>query len=172
MAIIKSAIRKGRYLATDIVPGTVLQHFIYKSRANVQFTMPSYEPDHTTLLARRRLVQLLLLCGNDWLTFGFRLLSLYHNLHAVVHAKNAHLKVHHCISRESVSLAWVTPLFELYCVAGPNANRNALAQSANKVVQWACREEERIFIIGGAVSLTETAHQLTDCRRLTNTQIF
>ncbi|KAI4288704.1 MAG: hypothetical protein L6R35_002025 [Caloplaca aegaea] len=134
MAIIRSAIRKGRYSATDIVPGAVLQHFIYKSRANVQFTMPSYEPYYTTLLARRRL------------------LSLYHNLHAVVHAKNAHLKVHHCISRDGVSLAWITPLFELYCVAGPNANRNALAQSANKVVQWARREEERIFIIGGAVS--------------------
>ncbi|KAL8909481.1 MAG: hypothetical protein Q9207_000161 [Kuettlingeria erythrocarpa] len=133
MAIIKSAIQKRRYSPTDIVPGTVVQHFLYKSRANVQFTMPSYEPPYTTLLARRRL------------------LSLYHSLHAVVHAKNAHLKVHHCISREAVSLAWVTPLFELYCVAGPNSNRNALAQSANKVIQWARREEERIFIIGGAL---------------------
>ncbi|KAL6714458.1 Vacuolar fusion protein mon1 [Lecanora helva] len=133
MSIIKAAVRRGRPVATDIVPGTVLRHFLYKSRNNVQFTMPSYEPHFTTLLARRRL------------------LSLYHRLHASVHAKNAHLKVHHCISRESISLAWITPLFELYCVAGPHASRNALAQSANKVVQWARREEERIFIIGGAV---------------------
>ncbi len=80
------------------------------------------------------------------------LLSLYHTLHASVHAKNAHLRVHHCISRESISLAWVTPLFELYCVAGPHVSRNALAQSANKVIQWIRREEERVFIIGGAVS--------------------
>ena len=50
-----------------------------------------------------------------------------------------------------MTLAWVTPLFELYCVAGPHASRNALAQSANKIVQWARREEERIFIIGGGV---------------------
>ncbi|KAL9000653.1 MAG: hypothetical protein Q9169_000689 [Polycauliona sp. 2 TL-2023] len=133
MRIIRTAIRNGRFAATDIVPGTVLHHFIYKSRANVQFVMPSYEPHFTTLLARRRL------------------LSLYHTLHADVHAKNAHLKVHHCISRSSISLAWITPSFELYCVAGPSASRNALAQSANKVVQWARREEERIFIIGGAV---------------------
>ena len=82
-----------------------------------------------------------------------RLLSLYHNLHTSVHTKMAHLKVHHCISRDSVSLAWITPLFELYCIAGPNASRNALAQSANKVVQWVRREEERVFIVGGAVSL-------------------
>lgn len=133
MATIKAAVRRGRPTATDIVPGTVLRHFLYKSRANVQFTMPSYEPHFTTLLAKRRL------------------LSLYHTLHASVHAKNAHLKVHHCISRESISLAWITPLFELYCVAGPHASRNALAQSANKVIQWVRKEEERVFIIGGAV---------------------
>ncbi len=133
MTIIKAAVRRGRPTITDIVPGTVLRHFLYKSRANVQFTMPSYEPHFTTLLARRRL------------------LSLYHTLHASMHAKSAHLKVHHCISRESTSLAWITPLFELYCVAGPHASRNALAQSANKVIQWVRREEERVFIIGGAV---------------------
>lgn len=54
MPIIKSAVRRGRSTATDIVPGTVLRHFLYKSRANVQFTMPSYEPHYTTMLARRR----------------------------------------------------------------------------------------------------------------------
>ena len=133
MDIIKAAVRTGRPSATDIVPGTVIRHFIYKSKANVQFVMPSYEPDYTTLLARRRL------------------LSVYHKLHASVHAKNAQLKVHHGISQEAVSLAWLTPLFELYCVGGPHASRNALAQSANKIVQWVRREEERIFIIGGGV---------------------
>lgn len=81
-----------------------------------------------------------------------RLLSLYHNLHGNVHAKNAHLKVHYFVSRGSVSLAWVTPIFEMYCVAGPHTGRNALAQSANKIIQWVRREEERVFIIGGAVS--------------------
>ncbi|MCJ1295463.1 Vacuolar fusion protein mon1 [Xylographa carneopallida] len=133
MSVIKSAVLRGRPSATDIVPGTVLQHFMYKSRGNLQYVMPTYEPHFMTLLARRKL------------------LSLYHTLHSSVHAKMAHLKVHHCVSRDFVSLAWITPLFELYCVAGPNSSRNALAQSANKVVQWVRREEERVFIIGGAV---------------------
>lgn len=44
-------------------------------------------------------------------------------------------------------------MFELYSIAGPNANRNALAQSASKIVQWVRQEEERLFIIGGAVSV-------------------
>lgn len=133
MSLIKAAVRRGRPATTDIIPGTVLRHFLYKSRANVQFVMPSYAPYFSTLLARRKL------------------LSLYHTLHASVHAKNAHLKVQNCSSRDSSSLAWTSASFELYCVAGPRVSRNALAQSANMVVQWARREEERVFIIGGAV---------------------
>lgn len=81
-----------------------------------------------------------------------RLMSTYNNLHASIHAKHTHVRVQHCVSHSASSLAWVTPTFELYCVAGPNANRNALAQSASKIVQWVRQEEERLFIIGGAVS--------------------
>ena len=69
MSIIKAAVRRGRPTATDIVPGTVLRHFLYKSKGNVQFTMPSYEPHFTTMLARRRSVptscRLLRLCAVD-----------------------------------------------------------------------------------------------------------
>jgi len=54
MEIIKTAVRQGRSSTTDIVPGTPLRHFLYKSRANVQFTMPSFSPHFSTLLARRR----------------------------------------------------------------------------------------------------------------------
>lgn len=133
MTAIKNAVRKGYAACTDIVPGTVLRHFLYKSRGNVQFTMPSFEPCFEGLVARRRLM------------------SLYHNLHESVHSRAAHLKVHHAVARDATALAWETPLFELYCVAGPSADRAALAQGANRVVQWIRREEERVFIIGGAV---------------------
>ena len=105
-----------------------------------------------------------------------RLHSLYQNLHGNVHAKNAHLKVHHFISRSAVSLAWVTPQFEMYCVAGSYASRNALAQSANKVIQWVRREEERVFIIGGAVSILSVPLRLplddVDVRCLIIDQVF
>lgn len=133
MTIIKNAIRKGHASCTDIVPGTVLRHFLYKSRGNVQFVMPSFEPHFHGLVAKRKL------------------LSLYHNLHESVHSRTAHLKVQHCVAYDSTALAWETPLFELYCVAGPSATRAALAQGANRIVQWIRREEERVFIIGGAV---------------------
>ena len=58
-------------------------------------------------------------------------------------------------------------MFELYCVAGPNANRNALAQSASKIVQWVQQEEERLFIIGGAVSCSSFGYSIV-CMLLIN----
>ncbi|KIW73516.1 hypothetical protein PV04_01629 [Phialophora macrospora] len=133
MHIIHAAVQAGRPAPTDIIAGTVLRHFLYKSKGNVQFFMPSFSPNFETLKQRRRLM------------------SLYHKLHACVHAKHAGVRVHHTVGASATALAWVTPMFELYCVAGPSASRNALSSSANKVVQWVQREEERIFLIGGAV---------------------
>lgn len=133
MSSIKSAIRRGHATTSEIIPGSALRHFLYKSRGNVQFVMPSFEPHFSGLVARRKL------------------LNIYHQLHDSIHSRTAHLKVQHCIASDATALAWETPLFELYCVAGANASRDALAQGANRVVQWVRREEERVFIIGGAV---------------------
>ncbi|KAF2026699.1 DUF254-domain-containing protein [Setomelanomma holmii] len=133
IAVIRDAVKLGRPRCTDIVPGSPLRHFLYKSRGNVQFTMPSFEPYFEGTLERRRL------------------LNLYHNLHANLHNKPVSLKVHHETNTTNIALAWSTPLFELYAVAPATTSRAALAQSANKIVQWVRREEERVFIIGGAV---------------------
>lgn len=133
LAVLRTAISKGHASCAEIVPGTPLRHFLYKSCANVQFVMPAFAPHFSTLASRRRLM------------------SLYGSLHESMHSRTAHLKVQHTIAKDSMALAWETPLFELYCVAAPNATRASLAQGANRVVQWIRREEERVFIIGGAV---------------------
>lgn len=133
MRVIHKAVQAGRPLPTDIVPGTALRHFLYKSKGNVQFFMPSFESHFGDAQSKRMLF------------------SVYHTLHASVHAKYAAVKVQHVVNGICSALAWVTPMFELYCVAGPGTPRNALAQNANKVVQYIQREEERIFLIGGAV---------------------
>jgi vacuolar fusion protein MON1 len=133
LAIIKQAAKAGRASIADIAPSTQISHFIFKSKANVQFFMPSLEPQFSDIVSHRRLM------------------SLYHSLHASVHAKHSHLKVLHGVGEDSTSLAWVTPVFEFYCVAGPNASRQVLTHGANKIIQWAKREEERIFIVGGGV---------------------
>ncbi|KAG6008312.1 Vacuolar fusion protein mon1 [Claviceps maximensis] len=133
LAIIRDAVRVGRPLVSQVAPGSQVSHFIYKSRANVQFCMSSLRPSFSKVVQRRRL------------------LSLYHELHAAVHTKHAHLKVLHCLSEEATSLAWITPVFEFYCMSGPNMSRLAMTQGANKIIQWAKREEQRLFIIGGGV---------------------
>lgn len=78
-------------------------------------------------------------------------MNLYGLLHTHLHNKPTSLKIHHETGTTNISLAWTTPLFELYCVAPGTTSRAALAQAANKVIQWVRREEERVFIIGGAV---------------------
>ncbi|KND95317.1 Vacuolar fusion protein MON1 [Tolypocladium ophioglossoides CBS 100239] len=133
LAIIRKAARAGRPTVPQVAPGSQISHFLYKSRANVQFCMASLHPAFAQLVERRRLM------------------TLYHELHASVHAKHAHLKVLHCVSEEATSLAWITPVFEFYCVGGPNISRASTTQGANKIIQWAKKEEQRLFIIGGGV---------------------
>lgn len=132
MSIIRSSVSSGRPSCKEIIPGGAIHHFLYKSRANVQFIMPAADASLQSPCAWRRLV------------------SLYSSLHAAVHGKTSHLKIHHVSTDICVSLAWVTPTFELYCVAGPDTSREMLAQGASKLEQWTRKEQERLFIIGGA----------------------
>jgi hypothetical protein len=146
LALIRSAAREGRPRIQSIAPGATISHFLYKSRANVQFCMsslssPSHPPSSPLPTPT----------SADQLLTRRRLMSLYHELHAAMHAKHAHLRVLHAVGDDAASLAWITPVFEFYCVAGPHVSRAAMAQATNKVVQWAKREEERLFIIGGGV---------------------
>lgn len=133
LALIRSATRVGRPKISEIAPGSPICHFLFKSRHNVQFCMSSFEPPFDDLVVRRRLM------------------NVYHMLHSSVHTKFSHSKVLHCVEEDATSLAWVTPIFEFYCVAGPNTSRASITQGANKIVQWAKKEEERVFIIGGGV---------------------
>ncbi|ORX98619.1 trafficking protein Mon1-domain-containing protein, partial [Clohesyomyces aquaticus] len=117
IARVREAVKQGRPKCTDIVPGSPLRHFLYKSRGNVQFTMPAWYPYFATGIERRRL------------------LSLYHSLHTHLHNKPTHLKILHETATTNIALAWSTPHFELYAVAPASTSRAALAQAANKVIQ-------------------------------------
>ncbi|KAH6650155.1 trafficking protein Mon1-domain-containing protein [Chaetomium tenue] len=164
LSLIRSAARERRPQIQAIAPGAQIAHFLYKSRANVQFCMSALEPANpnptpgtssttpttTATTATSTSISTSTLEPEKMLTRR-RLMTLYHELHASMHAKHAHLKVLHAVSDDAASLAWITPVFEFYCVAGPNVPRAAMAQGANRVIQWAKREEERLFIIGGGV---------------------
>ncbi|KAK4673247.1 Vacuolar fusion protein mon1 [Podospora pseudopauciseta] len=136
LSLIRSSLASPRPSISSILPGSnspPISHFIYKSRPNVQFVMSSLHPLFTSPMARRKLM------------------SQYQTLHAAMHAKHSHLKVIYSVGGDCASLGWVTPLFEFYCVAGPNVSRQAMTEAANRVVKWVGREEARVFIIGGGV---------------------
>jgi len=47
LELIHNATRRGRPSCTDIAPGTVLRHFLYKSRGNVQFVILRFKSLHS-----------------------------------------------------------------------------------------------------------------------------
>ncbi|KAK4186145.1 DUF254-domain-containing protein [Podospora australis] len=162
LSLIRAAAREGRPKISAIcsgAPQVQISHFLYKSRANVQFCMSSLEPFISSSSSSERGPEKASSSSpssNDSESSSVsvprrRLMTLYHQLHAAMHAKHNHLKVMHSSEKDAASLAWITPVFEFYCVAGPNVSRQAVTQGASRVIQWAKREEERLFIIGGGV---------------------
>ncbi|CRK15847.1 hypothetical protein BN1708_017428, partial [Verticillium longisporum] len=74
LAIIRAAASAGRPAIPAIAAGSQVSHFLYKSRANVQFSMSALDPVFASPIARRRLM------------------TLYHQLHASVHAKHSAMR--------------------------------------------------------------------------------
>lgn len=128
---ITQSLHKGRFNSLDI-PVPLVKHFLYKSKTNVQFLMPSFETHYYDTHERHKLM------------------VLYHQLHGAVHPRQGHLKVYHTTRRNTTALAWVTPTFEIYCVTG-NTTKEAISQSVRAIVSWVKHNEERLFVIGGAV---------------------
>lgn len=154
--------------ASSLAPFTI-RHFLYKSKPNVQFVMPSFDPHYIDNRARHKLM------------------ILYHQLHGALHsasrvgaggATGNNLRVYH-VSRgnsgtKGSALAWLTPTFELYCVTGSAHegvntsssaageesatlipinvnNKDAMLRAVKTIVNWIKSHEERLFIFGGAV---------------------
>lgn len=134
-AALSLAVSKERFKPMDI-PAPLIRHFLYKAKEYVQFVMPSidlhfYEPKQRQ-----------------------QLMNLYHELHAAVHhsSQQAGSKVNiiYLVRHNITALAWITPRFEMYCIAGPTT-KNALFQSVRAAVAWIKHQEERLFILRGAV---------------------
>jgi hypothetical protein len=133
---IQQSIKKGRFKCMDI-PAPLIRHFLYKSKQNVQFVMPSFEPHFYEKHSKQRL------------------LYLYHQLHGIAHTRQQYaggnLKIFHSVRQNLTALAWLTPSFEIYCVTGAPTTKDAISQTVRQVVTWIKQQEERLFVIGGAV---------------------
>ncbi|KAF9172801.1 Vacuolar fusion protein mon1b [Mortierella sp. AD011] len=109
------------------IPG--LRHFLYKSRTNVQFTMPELVEPYTTLGARKRL------------------LYQYHHMHERMHRKTRPLKLLFHVGQHETMLGWITPSFELYVAFGPFVSKSAVVLMSNKLLKWIRKQEDSLLIL-------------------------
>ncbi|KAL9058267.1 MAG: hypothetical protein Q9162_001866 [Coniocarpon cinnabarinum] len=131
---LRTALSEPRPSLFTIAPGSPIHHFLYKSRTNVQFVQPSASPHFSEPLSWRRLM------------------SRYSSLHASVHSRGVgRNKVVFENTREGVNVAWCTPMFEMYVVAPRESSRAAVERGLEMCINWVKREEERCFVVGGAV---------------------
>ncbi|KAF8908989.1 vacuolar fusion protein MON1 [Gymnopilus junonius] len=111
------------------IPG--LRHFIYKSRAQVQITLPTFEDPYDEPHARKRLI------------------TLYQTLHDSIHAKSgqeAGLKLQYIRTETESVMGWITQPFELYVTLSPLLPKSAAVGAANAVARWVKKEEARLFL--------------------------
>ncbi|KAF9534492.1 trafficking protein Mon1-domain-containing protein [Crepidotus variabilis] len=111
------------------IPG--LRHFIYKSRTQVQITLPTFEDPYDHSQARKRLV------------------TLYQVLHDSIHAKSGQeggLKLQYIKTDNESVMGWITQPFELYIALSPLLPKSAAVGAANSVARWVKKEEGRLFL--------------------------
>jgi hypothetical protein len=111
------------------IPG--LRHFVYKSRIQVQITLPIFEDPYDQPEARKRIA------------------TLYQILHDSIHGKSgqhAGLKLQYIRTRNESVMGWITQPFELYIALSPLLPKSAAVGAANAVARWVKKEETRLFL--------------------------
>ncbi|KAI0283975.1 DUF254-domain-containing protein [Russula aff. rugulosa BPL654] len=135
LANIEKAVRDGRnglteYSVADLsIPG--LRHFVYKSRAYVQITTPTYEDPYDDLKERRRLI------------------TLYQTMHDSIHAKSGQdlpLKLQYIRTEKEAVMGWITQPFEMYIAVSQGLPKSAVISAANAVARWVKKEEAKLFL--------------------------
>jgi hypothetical protein len=133
---IQQSVEKGRFKCIDI-PVPMIRHFLYKSKANVQLVMPSFDPHYYEPQMQTAVI------------------LLYHQLHAEVHRRqygpSGSIKILHTRRQKTAALAWVTPSFELYCITGGATTKAAMSSSVRTIISWIRSQESRLFVVNGAV---------------------
>ncbi|KAF9153274.1 Vacuolar fusion protein mon1b [Linnemannia schmuckeri] len=109
------------------IPG--LRHFLYKSRTNVQFTMPELTEPYATTSARKRL------------------LRQYQNMNERMHRKTRPLKLLFHVGEQETMLGWITSGFELYAAFGPLVSKSAVVLMSNKLLKWIRKQEDSLLIL-------------------------
>ena len=150
-----------------------MRHFMYKSRADVQFVQSKVDWGHHPDDPESEDPELAMA---KTLVKHRRLMSIYASLHSSLHSRHTHPRILWSVNEEYIALAWITPVYEFYCVAGRHEytdlasdeggaskekrrrearglerQKAQLGSEAERVIKWVEKERERVFILGGAV---------------------
>ncbi|KAI0074029.1 DUF254-domain-containing protein [Panus rudis PR-1116 ss-1] len=130
-AMVDSIVKKRTvYSVSDLnIPG--LRHFLYKSRAHVQVTMPEFDEPYLDPNDKRRLI------------------TLYQTLHDAIHAKSGQegtLKLQYIRTERESVMGWITQPFEMYIALSPLLPKSAAVNAANGISRWVQKEEKRLFL--------------------------
>jgi vacuolar fusion protein MON1 len=119
LTALAQAVRAGSttYSVSELsIPG--LRHFVYKSRAHVQVTLPTWEDPYDDLDERRRCARYNS-CGNVKLIERDRLMTLYQILYDAIHGKSGQaetLKLQYIRTEKESVLGWVRGHLFLFTV--------------------------------------------------------
>ena len=127
-AAISSALESASYTC-DSIELSELRYFLYKSRSSAQYTAPVPAP-----------------CYQDPEQMK-RLLSIFLSLQNRFHVASRPIKLCYRATSQELILAWATQAFELYAVFPPTTTKFAVLTAVNKLLKWAKREEEKLFIL-------------------------
>lgn len=124
------AVEHADYAVSELgIPG--LRHFVYKARAQVQVTFPTFDDPYDNLDDRRRLI------------------TLYQTLHDAIHAKSGQsepLKLQYIRTEKECVMGWITQPFEMYVALSPRLPKSAVIGAANAVSRWVKKEEGHLFL--------------------------
>lgn len=124
---ISMAVARRRPNVAEDIKASLVQHFVYKSKADVQFI------ESRRLEDRDKESELLL---------QYKCTQAFMQMNKV--------SICHSQWEDKTILGWVAPNFELYCLSTGDASRDALSNDLRKLVSWIRKHNERLFIIGGA----------------------
>ncbi|GHJ85369.1 hypothetical protein NliqN6_1771 [Naganishia liquefaciens] len=128
---LETARMRSDYNMADLeIPG--VRHFWYKSRKNVQITMPRWEwPYFSDSIEQKRLI------------------TLYQHVYDGIHAKSGGVTSYKQIyvqTDHEACMGWSTQPFELYLTVSPAMPKSAVVSAANTIARWVNREEAKLFL--------------------------
>ncbi|TPX50273.1 hypothetical protein SeLEV6574_g01012 [Synchytrium endobioticum] len=124
---LEEAVKMDPYSLNEVgVP--IIRHFIFKSRALVQYTQPAPSPPYTN--------------KQDWK----RLLLLYQHAHSKLYKRPHASKVVFNVGAAESVLAVATSTHELYISFGPLITKTAAVAAANGLQKWVQRWEQGLFL--------------------------